>query len=204
MGASIRPEGWSVWDAGTNTSLITYAEYRSRNFDSSLIDISQRISWSKQLNSSEGAIYYNNATVFSGWDPCTLSALLCPGAPSDIAVSNFKAKKGTPTTPTFFSWNISWPLVGITYELFRSTDKISFAKINEQTALSDTAVNFVYTEALPPAGSIYYYYVRASKDGLASHITDTIQVSTTPALLSPAAQAPLFSSWVPLPLHRHT
>jgi len=182
MGNSIKPEGWSVWDAGTNTSLINYAEYRSRNFDSSLVDVSQRVSWSMQLNSKDAATYNNNAAVLGGWDPCTLSALLCPGSPSDIAVSNFKAKKGTTTTPTFISWNISWPIAGITYELFRSTDKVSFAKINEQTSLNDTAVNFVYAEPMPPAGNIYYYYLKASKDGFASHITDTIQISTNPVI----------------------
>ena len=36
MGSSIRAEGWSVWDAGTDVSKITYAEYKTKKFDGSL------------------------------------------------------------------------------------------------------------------------------------------------------------------------
>ena len=181
MGKSIRPEGWSTWDAGTNTSLITYAEYKTKNFDGTPHNIASRVAWSKQLTDVEAAAY-TLPTIFSNWDPCTLSDLVCADQPAEIAVSNFRAKKGTSSTPSFFSWNISWPMSGIKYELFRSSDNTNFTKVNEQTAINDTAVNFIYSEAIPAPGVTYYYYVRASKDGYIANITDTAIISSTPTI----------------------
>ena len=182
MGSSIRPEGWSVWNDGTNTGIITYAEYKTRNFDGSLHDVSQRVSWSKQLTDAEAAAYYDNSNMFGTWDPCSLSPALCAANNSEIAVSNFRVKKGTSTTPSFISWNISWPIAGVKYELFRSSDNVNFVKINEQTAANDINVNFTYSDALPAPGVVYTYYVKASKEGLAAHATEQMQVTTTPVI----------------------
>lgn len=177
----IKPEGWSTWTSATNTSVIYYGEYRSRQFDSSLVDVSRRVPWSYQLTAAEAASY-TFANIFGTWDPCAVSPLVCNSPARELAVSNFKAKKGTASTPSLMRWNISWPMAGITYELFRSTDKVTFSKINEQVAVNDTVVNFSYSEAIPPPGETYYYYVRASKSGLAPHLTDTVQVSSTPTI----------------------
>lgn len=183
MGRSIRPEGWSVWDAGTDVTRIIYAEYKTKKFDSSLADVSQRVSWSKQLSDAEAAVYYNTAGLFGTWDPCAVAPGVCAGSAPDIAVSNFRAKKGTAATPSVLTWNICWPVTGIRYELYRSTDRSNFTRLFDQTALNDTAVNFLYTDAVPSAGTTYYYFVKASKDGLATDLTDTIQVSSTPAIV---------------------
>ncbi|HWH72503.1 MAG TPA: pectinesterase family protein, partial [Candidatus Sulfotelmatobacter sp.] len=182
MGNSIiQPVGWSKWTDATVTSVIYYGEYRSRKFDSSLIDVSARVPWSYQLTAAE-AVTYTNASIFGTWDPLAVSSLVGTPPAREIAVSNFKAKKGTATTPSLLRWNISWPMTGITYELFRSTDNMTFSKINEQVAANDTAVNFSYSEAIPAPGVTYYYYVRASKSGLAPHTTDTVLVSSTPTI----------------------
>ncbi|MBE7174233.1 MAG: hypothetical protein INR73_26900 [Williamsia sp.] len=183
MGPSIRPEGWSVWDAGTDVSKITYAEYKTKRFDGSLADISQRASWSKQLSDAEAAAYYNNPNLFGNWDPCTLSTFVCTNSTSDIAVSNFRAKKGNATVPSVITWNTCWAQTGISYELYRSTDRSNFTRLFEQTAINDTAVNFLYQDAVPTAGNTYYYFVKASKSGWAAHITDTISVSSTPTIV---------------------
>lgn len=183
MGSSVRPEGWSVWDAGTDVNKITYAEYKTKKFDGNLANVSQRVGWSKQLTDAEAAAYYNTTSIFGTWDPCTTAASVCTNAAPDIAVSNFRAKKGTATIPSVLTWNICWPLAGISYELYRSTGRSNFTKVFEQTALNDTAVNFLYQDAVPTAGTTYYYFVRASKAGLAAHVTDTISVSSTPTLV---------------------
>lgn len=183
MGSSIRPEGWSVWDAGTDVTKITYAEYKTRKFDGSLLDVSQRVSWSKQLSDAEAAAYYNTSNLFGTWDPCTAATGVCTNAAPDIAVSNFRAKKGTATTPSVITWNVCWPLTGISYELYRSTDRSNFARIFGQIATNDTAVNFLYQDAVPVAGTTYYYFVRASKGGWVTHVTDTIAVSSTPTIV---------------------
>ncbi len=183
MGNSIRPEGWSIWDAGTDVTKITFAEYKTKKFDGTPADVSQRVSWSKQLTDAEAAVYYNTSTVFSGWDPCSAATSVCVNSVADIAVSNFRAKKGTATTPSVLTWNISWPLAGIRYELYRSSDRSNFSRVYDQTATNDTAVNFLYTDSVPPAGVTYSYFVKATRAALADDLTDTIQVSSTPLIV---------------------
>lgn len=179
MSSSIKPQGWDVWSSGTVTSLITYAEYRSRKFDSSLVDVSQRVSWSQQLTAAQ-AVTYTNAAMFGTWDPCATLADICAYTPRSIAVANFVGVKGTSTSS--FTWNISWPISSVKYELFRSSDKIAFAKVHEQTSPNDSTINYNYSEAIPPPGLTYYYYIVASKAGMTSHYTDTVTISSTPTL----------------------
>ena len=178
-GGIVKPEGWSTWDAGTNTALITYAEYKSKRTNGVLVDVSQRVAWSKQLTDAEAA-NYNNANLFGSWDPCSFFSDGCNGTGAQIAVSNFKLKKGAGTTG--ITWNISWPIAAVKYELFRSSDRVAFSKIHEQTSPNDTAINYNYSENIPPPGQTYYYYIAASKAGLATHITDTLSVSSTPTI----------------------
>jgi pectinesterase len=180
MSSSIQPAGWSTWDAGTDVTKITYAEYKSRKFDGTPVEISQRVPWSRQLTDAQAAVYYNNDSLFKGWDPCTVTPDFCTNKAPDIAVSNFRGVKGT-TTSTF-TWNISWPIAGVTYEVLRSSDKIDFTKINEQTSANDSTVNFGFSEAIPPSGLTYYYLIRASKEGFSTHISDTVAISSTPTI----------------------
>jgi len=185
MSSSVQPAGWSTWDAGTDVSKITYAEYRSKKFDSTLVDVSQRVSWSKQLTAAEAATYYNNTNLFGTWDPCSVYAGFCDYTPRPIAVSNFKGTKGTSTSA--FTWNISWPMTGILYEVLRSSDKTNFTVVNQQTSANDSTVNFSYSENIPPPGATYYYIVRATKAGLATHTTDTVVISSKPTITTSGA-----------------
>jgi pectin methylesterase-like acyl-CoA thioesterase len=174
----IQPAGWSTWDAGTITSQITYAEYKSKNTDNSPADISSRVAWSKQLTDPEAAVY-SNANLFAGWDPCSVFTQPC-NAPRDIAVSNFQLKRVAATSQ--LTWNISWPMTGIKYELYRSSDNVAFTEVNEQTSVNDTSINFAYTDGIPAPGTSFYFYLVASKAGLVTHITDTILVSSVPTI----------------------
>ena len=171
----VKPEGWAIWDAGTNTSFIFDAEYKSKKFNGDLVDISQRISWSSQLSDPDAATY-TNTTLFGTWDPCSASVDFCTSKPSVIAVTNFTGKKASTTA---FSWNIAWPKAQVKYELFRSSDNIAFSKVNEQTSPNDTTIIYNYSEPIPPPATTYYYYIKASKAGFDSHITETIQISST-------------------------
>jgi hypothetical protein len=188
MGSSITAPGWSIWDAGTNTSYITYAEYNSKKYDGTPVEVSGRVSWSKQLTASEAAKYYNNDTVFvnantpamTTWNPyATWSELSNPFTP-EISVSNLIAKKGTSTST--ITWNLSWPMPGVTCDLYRSSDKLNFTLVNSQVSAEDSAGNFSFSENVPPAGQSYYYIVKASKAGLASITSDTTSVSSTPTI----------------------
>lgn len=180
MSSSIQPAGWSTWDAGTDVIKITYAEYRSKKFDSTLVDVSQRILWSKQLTPAEATNYYNNSNLFGSWDPCIITADFCTSTPATIAVSNFKGVKGTSSTS--FTWNISWPIGGVRYEILRSINKITFTKVSEQISTNDSTVNYTYSENVPPPGITYYYLIQASKAGYNTHISDTVSISSTPTI----------------------
>jgi pectin methylesterase-like acyl-CoA thioesterase len=193
MGSSINATGWSTWDAGTNTSYITYAEYNSKKYDGTPVDVSNRVPWSKQLTAAEAAKYYNNDTVFmnantpqmAAWDPYATWADLGKAFTPEIAISNLIAKK-TASTSTI-TWNLSWPMPGVNMDLYRSNDKTNFTLVNSQVSAEDSAGNFSFTENVPPAGQTYYYIVRASKAGLASITSDTTLVSSIPTITTTGA-----------------
>lgn len=180
MSNSVNPLGWSVWDAGTNTSVITYAEYKSKKFDGSLVDVSNRVAWSKQFTDAD-TVGYNILNVLNGWNPCSVRADFCTSPNTEIAIANFKGTKNGANTN--FSWNIAWAVSGISYELYRSVDnKISYQLLSTTTATNDSSINFSGTDAVPPSCSSYFYFVKASKAGYATHYTDTIEVSSTPTI----------------------
>lgn len=172
MSTSIRPEGWTKWDTATNTALIYYAEYNSKYFDGTKVDTSKRATWSYQLSGAEAASY-TNAALFKDWDPNTSFGRINSGA-RDIAVSNFKAKKDS--TGLVFSWNISWPIKGLVFTLYKSTDGKKFNAVNSITAATDTVVNYQMSNKAAEKVDTYYY-LKASHKGQATHITDTWKVS---------------------------
>lgn len=180
MTSVVKPQGWDVWNSSTNTSLIYYGEYRSRKFDSVLVDVSQRVAWSYQLTAAEAATY-TLSTIFGTWDPCSAFADICAYTPKPLATANFRGVKGASTAN--FTWNISWPIDNVKYEILRSSNRINFTKVAEQTSPNDTAINYNYAEANPPAGSTYYYYIWSTKPGFKSHSSDTIEISSTPTII---------------------
>ena len=187
MSNVITDTGWSASSAGSATSANTYfAEYQSTNYSGSLINVSKRVSWSYQLSSTQAASYTDSSVyTVSGaspatWNPCSTYGSPCVSAASAIAVSNFIATKGT--TSSTITWNISWPMTGITYNLFRSVNNGPFSNIGTVTSTDDTTFNFQLTDTVPPAGSAYYYYLVASKTGLTTDTTTTIEVSSLPTI----------------------
>jgi pectin methylesterase-like acyl-CoA thioesterase len=180
----INPVGWSAWDSGTNTSVITYAEHKSRDVNGALVNVSQRVPWSIQLTDADTATYAR-ANIFGSWNPCAVYANFCPSVARSIAVANFMAVKGSATAPSNLTWNISWPIAGVQYQVMRSTTRRgTYAPLYTTTAADAINVNFATTDAIPAPGVSYYYYVQASKTGLATHITDTVQVSSTPTIFT--------------------
>ncbi len=176
MSGHIQPAGWSVWNASTITTNLYNAEYQSKYFSGPLVDVSARAAWSIQLTPPQ-ADNYTIANIFGGWDPCSVQIGICSAVPTAIAVSNFKVVKGSSSSTA--TWNISWPVSGVQYTLFRSTDNTNYLPIYTENAATDTAVNFQYIDvSVPPSGSSYRYFIVASKAGYASHATDTIQISS--------------------------
>jgi hypothetical protein len=119
----IQPTGWSVWDAGTNTSVITYTEFQPKYFNGNNVNTSQRLPWTQLLPPAD-TTQYTLANLFGSWIPCAVAANICTAFAPDIAVSNFRGVKSG--TQTSIDWNISWAMTGIRYEVFRSTDNVNF------------------------------------------------------------------------------
>jgi hypothetical protein len=67
---NIAPEGWSAADQGGN---VHFWEYNSRNPDGLPVDVSKRVSWSRQLDKIKDARliadYSRPEFVLAGWKP---------------------------------------------------------------------------------------------------------------------------------------
>ncbi|GAB3876540.1 hypothetical protein GCM10028824_34270 [Hymenobacter segetis] len=193
MGSNqIQPAGWTIWDAGTDTNIITYGEFRPRYFAGRNVNTSQRVSWSRQLAVADTA-QYQASSVFSAWNYCGVAANICTTVAPDIAVSNFRATKGA--TQTTLDWNISWAMTGIKYDLLRSSDNVTFNQINTVTAANDSTYNFQMTDALPTAGNVYYYKLVASKAGKTTHTTATAIVSSVATIVTNATALGPFAQY---------
>ncbi|WP_201987630.1 pectinesterase family protein [Hymenobacter rubidus] len=188
----IQPAGWTVWDSGTDPTIITYAEFQPRYFNGHNVNLSQRVAWSRQLAVSD-TTQYQTSTVFGSWAPCAVASNICTAFTPDIAVSNFRATKGA--TQTTLDWNISWAMTGIRYDLLRSSDNVNFTQINTTTATNDSTYNFQMTDALPTAGNVYYYKLQASKAGLATHTTATAVISSVATISTNSTSLGVFAQY---------
>lgn len=187
MSTHIRPEGWSTWNANTITANLYYGEYNSRHFNGANVNISQRPTWSYQLNAADSSTY-TFSNIFGTWNPCTTLPELCGVQNTSLAVSNFKGVKGT--TSSQFSWNASWPVNGIAYTLYRSTDNVNYSPIYSFTEPTDSMVNFSYNDpSLPVSGTAWNYYVSASRAGYTTEVSDTISISNKSNLIVNASAA---------------
>lgn len=178
----ILPAGWSSNSAGSATIGDAYfEEYQTRYHSGALVDVTQRIAGTTQLTATAAA-GYTLANMFGTWDPCPLVG--CGSFTPSIAIANIKATKG-PVLDTI-RWNISWPVTGVQYQLYRSTDSINFSPVTSQviTATDDTTWNFEFRDAIPPQGSIYWYYVKGTKTGYATYNSDIVKISSAPTILT--------------------
>jgi pectin methylesterase-like acyl-CoA thioesterase len=183
MSNTILPAGWSVWSTGTVTDIITYAEYKTKNLNGSDKDLSQRVSWSKQLTDDEAKVY-TLPNIFKDWDPCSVASEICSEVwqPS-IAIANYKIVKGTSEIPSKISWNTCWPIAGITYEILRAGSKEGpYSAIGSLTEVSDTSVVFDTQDTIPSPTKIFYYIIKGTKDGLKEYFSDTLSVSSIPTI----------------------
>jgi len=173
MSNSIPPEGWTKWDTATNTALVYYAEYKSKYFNGTLVDTSKRVNWSYQLTNAEAASYTTTA-LFKEWNP-NISFAATNKQIKNIAVANFSVTRDS--LDLIFNWNISWPIKGVNFELYKSTDAHKkFKKVSEVLAMNDTSMNFQLKNRLDQKQVKYYYYLIASKKGHVSHKTDALEV----------------------------
>jgi pectinesterase len=74
MGPHVRPEGWHPWHADRNLEpgkTSRYSEFESRDADGKPLDVSKRVTWSKQLTADEARGYTveNILSGADGWKP---------------------------------------------------------------------------------------------------------------------------------------
>jgi pectin methylesterase-like acyl-CoA thioesterase len=175
MGTSIRPEGWSVWDTGTKTDVILYAEYKTRKPDGAAADISKRVSWSRQLSSAEAGLYYHNANLFDQWDPfSTWKDLSSATWTPEPTIANFIARDIN--DENILQFNCSWPMNGVTYTLYKSADRSLFKVYAHITPNSGSGVAFQFKDRLPDNGETLYYLLKAESSGHKA-FSDTLMVS---------------------------
>lgn len=176
----INPLGWTTWNAGTNTSVITYGEYSSKNIDGTLLNISNRVSWSKQFTNAD-TVGYNILNIFNGWNPCSVRADFCSSPDTELTIANFKATKNS--NSTILGWNICWALSNTTFEVYKSIDNGStFQLLSSHTAINDTSINFSANDILPPSCSSFYYFIKTTNPSYPSTYSDTILVSSKPII----------------------
>ncbi len=192
MGNKIRPEGWITWDAGTQTNLITYAEYKTRWFNGDLLNTSSRVNWSKQLTDEEAA-NYTNSNLFGTWNPCNAYSDICSTLPFRPYINNFKGSKGAANST--FTWNLAWPKAGVVFELFRATTSAGpYVSAGSITSPNDSLVDFSLTDPIPPSGNIYFYYLTASYSGTNTLQSDTVKISSAPTIVATGTMPVFFQN----------
>ncbi len=186
MGKNISPQRWSPWSTATDTTVITYAEYNTMYFNGTPVDLSKRLSWTQQFDSTTAAPYLVNSNLFGTWDPCAVLASACALMDPFLSLSNIRVNRNT--TASTIKFNLCWPVNGATLELLRSTDSLNFAttatSVSSFTTVTDTSVAYQFTDALPAAGVSYFYRVKVSKAGLESASGDTMLMVNTSIPLS--------------------
>lgn len=163
MGNSIKPEGWSVWDAGTVTGLITYAEYNSHSMDGKLLDVSQRVAWSKQLTNAEAAPYFNDKNIFGDWNPYEVwKDLPKAEVKHSLTINNLIARKIDDKASIQF--NSSWPEDGIIYTLYKAeASGAPLKKIASLTTQGRNKIAYQFEDKLPEENLQVYYQLVASR-----------------------------------------
>lgn len=178
MGSNILPIGWSIWNEKTLTNLITNAEYKTQKFDGTPVDVSKRIAWSKQLTDAEAKPYYDNKEVFGNWDTFAVWSDLPKKSPSpSIAFGNFRARPND--NSAVLEFNSAWPQKGVTYTLYKGSDKSSLKKADQLTTKTDTTAAYQFKTELPAAADKSQFYVIKASKGKAVVMSDTLEVNAT-------------------------
>jgi pectinesterase len=132
---NIRPEGWSEWSGTTNHLSSFFAENNSMDLNGNALNVSSRVSWSKQLTNAEVAMYYTNESVYSHLTAAYEPVAICEplSAPSNLSGNS-----------SGFSWDAVDGAIG--YVVLRDGIVIGFASsANCVDNTSELAGNYEYS-----------------------------------------------------------
>lgn len=90
MGSHILPAGWLLNNATTAPN-VQFWEYKTTNPNGTLLDVSQRALFSRQLTAAEAAQWSSPAFVLGGWVPTTLSSSIVQAKPGSIFSAQWTA-----------------------------------------------------------------------------------------------------------------
>ena len=156
--------GWSDQN-GANTSTLRFWEYQSTDLTgTNLINVSQRVSWSLQLNASQAAAIVNVTNWFGGWQPALAPNII--GQPAGASVSHAQSP------------NFSVNAAGIpapTCQWYQNGLPIANA----------TGTNYSIASAVRTNGGNYTVVV-SNGSGSVTSVVATLTYADTPPVTSPA------------------
>ncbi len=89
MGAHISPLGWLLGTSNNVTSTtVQYLEYKSTDLNGATLDVSKRISSSRQLTDAEAALWRNPTFVLGGWTPQVAASIEAPIASQTVTAGS--------------------------------------------------------------------------------------------------------------------
>lgn len=164
MGMTIMPQGWSLWNNGTQTEKILFAEYNSINFEGKPIQPGERLKWSKQLDSAQASKYMNDELFFNGWSPKKYWTELSQSHPWKLTVNNFLIRKID--RRLVLQFNSSWPVKDGNFRLYvsRRPDK-KFKQIKKINVSQACKVSHEYHLDTKFAGITNYFKIKAFNAG---------------------------------------
>jgi pectin methylesterase-like acyl-CoA thioesterase len=91
MGPHISPVGWEL-DNATSSATVQDWEYKSTDLNGATLDVSRRLSSSRQLSDPEAVLWRNPAFVLGGWAPQVPPTIEAPGVAAVSAVAGSIAR----------------------------------------------------------------------------------------------------------------
>ncbi len=127
LGNHIKPAGWSEWSGNDNHLSGYYGEYRNKDINNTLIDTTNRVEWSHQIDSADVSDYYSMSYFFKKdtivWDP--LPKTIALQAPASLSGDGFS-----------LTWSEVTDAIG--YVVLRNDSTIGFSTT---ATFTDTTAN---------------------------------------------------------------
>jgi pectin methylesterase-like acyl-CoA thioesterase len=151
MGPHILPVGWQLNNATTSATVQDW-EYQSTDLNGATLDVSKRLSSSKQIDAATAAQYRNPTFVLGGWTPQLAPTIavqpiaqsVIPGANARLTV----VATGAPQ-PTYQWFKDGVAIVAPTAASAAATAQLQFNAFNETSSVAATTTNGRTTVTVP-------------------------------------------------------
>lgn len=176
LGPHIKPAGWSAW-SGDNHLSSFFAEYNSTDNEGKPVDVSGRVTWSKQLTGFEASTYYILPFFFKK-DGKTWNA--------EAVTKELPAPRSLWVKDRDLSWEPVENAVG--YVVYSSGKTIGFSKGTSYTL-----------DSIPKAGAVFELkavsrYGALGKSAKAViYVTSELKIAGMPGLISPEGHIVVFT-----------